>query len=142
MHISTNVSYIRSVYFFLVHNLNHKFLHLEHCVKQKPLQFSWNYIINRFYHIHLSTQLHSYISYKIQLHSLNTCNTVCCILREQVQSQVNPCGSVVYRGTGTGFSPSASGSPCQYHPINVSHSFIHLSLMLYKDLPAFLNNTL
>ena len=61
------------------------------------------------------------------------------VAEARVQSQANPCdisgGQCV---TVTGFSPSISVFPCQYHSTNVPYPFIHLPPTLYNvSLPVF-----
>jgi hypothetical protein len=51
----------------------------------------------------------------------------------RVQSQANPGGFCVgQNGTGTGFSPSTSVFPCQYHSTIAPYSFIHQPHTLYN----------
>ena len=56
----------------------------------------------------------------------------------RVQSQANPCHICgAQSATSTGFSPSTSGFPCQYHSTIAPYPFIHLPLTLYNvSLPV------
>jgi hypothetical protein len=51
----------------------------------------------------------------------------CRPLTAESRDRVNPFGvCVIKSGTGTGFSPSSSGFPCQYHPLSLPILIYHL----------------